>query len=70
MMFVTLKNNQWGDFAINLFNNVTSNGYKWAAGWGKSKSRHNLEDIVTRTKYTHTKPTTSSPDVKLKSMVF
>ena len=41
MCFVTLRDNKWGQLALNLLNSVVTHGSRWSAIWGKSKPRHN-----------------------------
>jgi len=41
MCFITLRDNKWGQLALDLFNSVVTHGFRWSAIWGKSKPRHN-----------------------------
>ncbi len=41
MCFITLKNNMWGQIALDLLNGVRSYGHNWSAVWGQNKPRHN-----------------------------
>jgi len=41
MCFITLKDNKWGQLALDLFNSVVTHGFRWSAIWGKSRPRHN-----------------------------